>query len=228
MSSSIINILIRSDAFFEKLATEKDVSLKKPLFIILAGVLSSAALGYIAGGPAMKMVSAFLPAGIAAFTEILGIMGALVNALVITLLLWVIFAGIFYVLSGFFKGAGSFRQCLQVTGYGLLPHIIGSLISLIIAFEYIPKVVVPQISSAATQDPQVIQDAMISLMHDPAMTELTQITTLISIVFLLWSANIWIFGIKHARNLTPRDAALSAGIPVIAYVLYLTYNLGVT
>jgi hypothetical protein len=59
------------------------------------------------------------------------------------------------------------------------------------------------------------------------MMVLTQITTLISIVFLLWSANIWIFGIKHARNLTPRDAALIVGIPVVAYVLYLTYKLGV-
>ena len=40
-------------------------------------------------------------------------------------------------------------------------------------------------------------------MHDPAMMELTQITTLISIVFLLWSAHIWIFGIKHAREPLP-------------------------
>ena len=63
-------------------------------------------------------------------------------------------------------------------------------------------------------------------MHDPAMMEFTQIATIISIVFLLWSANIWIFGVKHSRQLTLRNAAicvaapgrdLSSSIPSIAW-----------
>jgi hypothetical protein len=45
---------------------------------------------------------------------------------------------------------------------------------------------------------------------------------------MLWSAHIWIFGMKHARGLSPRDAAICVGVPVVLYVLYLTYNLGVT
>ena len=66
-----------------------------------------------------------------------------------------------------------------------------------------------------------------AFMHDPAMMMLTQITTLVSIVCLLLSAHIWIFGMKHARGLSPRDAAICVGIPIVLYVLYLTYNLGV-
>ncbi|MFA6333826.1 MAG: YIP1 family protein, partial [Methanoregula sp.] len=61
-----------------------------------------------------------------------------------------------------------------------------------------------------------------------AMLELTQITSLIAIVFLLWSANIWICGLQQARKLSPRDAALCVGIPVIAYILYIIYTLGVS
>jgi len=228
MNHLITDILFRSDAFFERIVAEKDASLKKPLVIVLAGALCSAAFGYVYGGPSMKMTIALVPAEMASLMDIIGIVGISISVFIITLLSWLVFTGIFYILSGFFKGAGNFRQCLQITGYGLLPQIFGSLISLVIAFEYIPKVVVPQISSAALQDnPQMLTDAFNTLMHDPAMMELTQITTLISIVFLLWSANIWIFGIKHTRNLTPRDAALSVGIPVVAYVLYLTYKLGV-
>jgi hypothetical protein len=227
MSHIIKDILFRSDAFFEKTVAEKDASLKKPLFIVLAGALCSAVFGYVYGGPSMKMMSALMPAEMAPLMGIIGIAGILITLLITTLLSWLVFTGVFYILSGFFKGTGNFRQCLQITGYGFFPQIFGALLSLIVALVYIPKVIVPQISQAATQDPQMIQDTFKALMHDPAMMELTQITSLISIVFLLWSANVWIFGIKHARNLTPRDAALSVGIPVIAYVLYMTYNLGV-
>jgi hypothetical protein len=227
MSHVITDILFRSDAFFEKTVAEKDASLKKSLFIVLAGAFSSAVFGNVYGGPSMKMMSALVPAEIASLMDIIGIAGILITVLITTLLFWLVFTGVFYILSGFFKGTGSFRQCLRITGYGFFPQIFGALISLIAALVYIPRVIVPQISQAATQDPQMIQDTFKALMHDPAMMELTQVTSLISIVFLLWSANIWIFGIKHARNLTPRDAALSVGIPVIAYVLYITYNLGV-
>ena len=46
----------------------------------------------------------------------------------------------------------------------------------------------------------MIKDASKALMHDPAMMEMTQIISIISIVFLLWSANIWIFGMRNARQ----------------------------
>jgi hypothetical protein len=68
---------------------------------------------------------------------------------------------------------------------------------------------------------------MQAFQHDPAMMELTQITSLISIVFLLWSANIWIFGIQYSRRVTVRNAALCVGIPVIAFIIYTIYKLGV-
>jgi hypothetical protein len=59
------------------------------------------------------------------------------------------------------------------------------------------------------------------------MMELSQITMIISMVFLLWSANIWIFGVQHARKLSPSDAALCAGIPVVLYILYMVYSMAV-
>jgi hypothetical protein len=93
----------------------------------------------------------------------------------------------------------------------------------------LPQVHVTAISTAglsSDQIGQVVKDATTSMMNDPAMAMFIQISTLITIVFLLWSANIWIFGIRHARKLSPRDAALCVGIPVVLYVIFLIYKLG--
>jgi hypothetical protein len=54
---------------------------------------------------------------------------------------------------------------------------------------------------------------------------MTQIISIISIVFLLWSANIWISGMRNARQLSERDSALCVGIPVILYILYSIYTM---
>ncbi|MDD1684091.1 MAG: YIP1 family protein [Methanoregula sp.] len=221
MSPSIIDILIRPDAFFRSTVDKKE-DLKFPLLIVLAGSLVAAAYGYLISGLTARMMSSAMP-GIETIITLSSVLGALMG----TFVFWILWTGVIYVLTIAFKGQGSFKQVLAVVGYGYLPQIFGSVITLIAAIEYIPRITVPTITGAGLQDPVVIQEAMKAFMHDPAMMELTQITTLITIVFLLWSASIWIFGIKYARNLSPQNAALCGGIPVIAYVLYMIYNLGV-
>ncbi len=221
MSPSITDILFRPDAFFGTLTKDKE-SLKIPALIVLAGSIIAAAYGYLIGGLTAKMMASAVP-GIETIITISTIGGALVG----TFIFWILWAGIIYGLTFVFKGEGSFTRMLEVVGYGYLPQILGSIITLIAATQYIPKITVPSLSSAAMQDPVMMEQTLKAFMHDPAMLELTQITTLISIVFLLWSANIWIFGVKHGRRLSPRDSALCVAIPVVLYVIYMIYNLGV-
>ena len=125
-----------------------------------------------------------------------------------------------------FLSNNKYQRPLEFIGYGYLPQVLGSLVTLVLAYEYIPRVVVPKLTQAALNDPAAITNATNALMHDPAMIELTQITTLVSIVFMLWSAHIWIFGIKHARGIPMRDAAICVGLPIVIYILYMIYNLG--
>jgi hypothetical protein len=132
----------------------------------------------------------------------------------------VIIASIFIFLS-----MEKFQRPLEFVGYGYLPQILGALLTIIVALQYLPRVIVPQITSAAAQDPKMIIDATYALMHDTAMQELTQITSVISIVFLLWSANIWIFGMRGARQLSERDSALCVGIPVVVFILYIIFTM---
>jgi hypothetical protein len=221
MKYSLLDILIRPDAFFGTRMTEKE-SLKTPALIVLAGSIIAAANGYLIGGLSARMMASAMP-GLETIITLSAIGGALIG----TFIFWIIWSGIIFALSLAFKGQGSFTRLLQVVGYGYLPQIIGSVITLIVAIQYVPRITVPTLSTAALQDPAIVEQTMTAFMHDPAMLELTQITSLIAIVFLLWSANIWIFGVKHARRLSMRDAAICGAVPVVAYVLYITYTLGV-
>ena len=58
-----------------------------------------------------------------------------------------------------------------------------------------------------------------------ATDPLARIAGIVSILFVIWSANIWIFGMKYARNLSTRNAVLTVGIPVGLYILYILITL---
>lgn len=221
MRTSLIDILIRPDAFFSNAVTEKE-SLKIPALIILTGGIVAAIYGYLMGDLSAKMMADVMPG-----MDVVIYLSAMAGALIGTFIFWLIAAGVFYLISSLFKGQGSFNRVLEFVGYGYLPQIAGSIITLVAAFVYIPRITVPTLTKAALEDPAMIEHVTKAFMHDPAMVELTQITSLVSIVFMLWSAHIWIFGIKHARGLSPRDAAICVGVPIVLYVLFMTYNLGV-
>ena len=194
MKHSLIDILIRPREFFQYAITEKE-SLKIPGLIVFALGIVSAVYAYLIGGLTGKMMAGLIP-GMESIIAVSTILGALLGIFVF----WGIWTGVFYLISSLFKGKGTFKRSLEFTGYGYLPQIFGALLTVIVAIQYIPRVIVPEISTAASQDPQLIQDAVKALMHDPAMMEMTQIISIISIVFLLWSANIWIFGMRNARQ----------------------------
>jgi hypothetical protein len=125
-----------------------------------------------------------------------------------------------------FLSREKFKRPLEFIGYGYLPQIFGAILTMVVALQYLPRIIVPQIAMGVVQEnPQLIQEAVKALMHDPAMMEMTQIISIISIVFLLWSANIWIFGMRNARQLSERDSALCVGIPVVVYILYIIYTM---
>jgi hypothetical protein len=219
MKKSPVNILIHPNAFFQDASVETE-SLKIPGLIVLILGIISAVSAYLVGSLTAKMMAGIIP-GMESIIAISTTLGALFGVF----LFWVIWTGVFYVISSFFKGKGSFKRSLEFVGYGYLPQILGVILNVIVALQYIPRITVPRITSSAAQDPQVIIDATKTLMHDPAMREMIQITSLISIVFLLWSATIWIAAMRNARQLSDRDSALCVGIPVVAYILYIIFTM---
>jgi hypothetical protein len=217
-------ILFSPDAFFRDAMGEEE-NFTIPALIVLAIGILSAAYGYLLGKLTSQIMAAAMP-GIESILLVATILGAIISAFIF----WLCWAGVIYGISALFHGEGSFKRTLEFVGFGFLPQIIGSCITVVAAYVYLPKVSVPYIRTAGVPADQlgvVIQHAVTTMMHDPAMVELTRITALIAVVFLLWSAHIWISGLCTARKLSPRNAAICAGIPVLAYIFYLLYHLGV-
>jgi hypothetical protein len=212
MEATTRDLLLRPDFYFEDLM-KKEVNLKIPLIIILVGGILGAVSAYQVSGLTGQMFSQAMP-GMGGIVTI----GGALAGFVMFFLLWVIYSGIVFALSIAFKGTGSFKRTLEIIGLGSIPQVFGSAVTLLLSFYYLPLVQVPHITSL--QNPAVVQAAVQQLMNDPAMRQLTLVSTAVGILFLLWSANIWIFGVRHARNLTLRHAVITVGIPVAAYVIY--------
>ncbi len=204
----MLNVLTNPDGFFKE-KSSKEVSLKAPFVIVLiAGII-----GVIPVIMMFSKIMAFLPPEALPFMSIGAIIGA-IGGLIGAFLVWLIFAGIFHSISIAFKGEGQFKRVFEFVGYGFIPSIISSIVGLIAIMYALPTM------EFSLENPQLIQQTMLS---NPAM----RMSALIGILLTIWNANIWVFGMKHARNLSTRGALLTVGIPVVVYIMYSIYRLGV-
>lgn len=212
MKATIRDYLSRPDVFFAELMKRKE-SMKIPIIIILIGAVIAAIHGYLIGGLTGEMLSSVMP-GMAVLAGVVAALTSFISFFVI----WLIASGIFYALSLVFNGRGSFTRTLEAVGLGSVPQVIGGAITLLVSLYYIPQIRVPQIISL--QNPDAVQGLVQQLMNDPAMRELTAVSTIIGILFILWSANLWIFGIRHSRSIPLRHAVITVGVPVAAFISY--------
>jgi hypothetical protein len=210
MAGTALQVLFNPKGFFTEWMHQEE-SLKVPgLIVLVVGII-----GAISAAIVSNLTIAVLPAEAQAYGSVILVFSALA-AILSAFVMWVIITVVFYVISIVFKGEGSFRRTLSFVGYGYLPQVFGGIIAAIFYYLWITTVQIPTIT-----DPYQLADAITSLLRDP----LLQTAGIVSILFMVWSANIWIFGIRYARNLSSRDAALTVGIPVALYILYTLINL---
>ncbi len=76
-------------------------------------------------------------------------------------------------------------------------------------------------------DPAAAEEAVEAFMNQPVMADFTLLQTFLSVVFMIWAANIWYYGIRHARKLTARDAGITVIIPVALYLIVVLASYGV-
>jgi hypothetical protein len=208
---SLVTLVTNPRAFFEALEN-RPASLRVPALIVFVLGVIVAITGYQLSA---VVVQALDVPGMEGLGGVMGAIGA-ISALIVTLLFWVIYTAIFYTISMAFNGRGDFNRLLAYVGYGHLPQIIGGIISAVLTWSYLSNLRVPSLS-----DPQAIAEWTQSLMQDPTM----RLSAAVGILFLLWSANLWIFGVRTGRKLSTRDAAITVGVPVLLSVLYTAYTL---
>ena len=217
MMQKITDVILCPDTFFaEKMQSAEEI--RFPLIIVVITGVIGAITGYMMGELTARMF-----AGVGAGMGEIVLVSSFAGAFFGVILMWVIGTAILYLLSMAFKGNGSFKRTLEFVGWGFIPQVFSAIIGLLVALYYLPMVQVPVLRSF--QDPAVMQSAINHLMNDPSMLQYRQISSIISIIFILWSASIWIFGIKHARKLSTKNAAIVVLVPVIIYIISIVYTI---
>ena len=212
----MLEVLTNPNKFFET-RKKGEESLKLPVFIVLISGIIGGISTFLSSSIMMEAMAKTLPPEAQGFMSFMPI-GTAIGAVIFSFIIWLIVAAVFFGISCIFKGEGNFKRTLEFVGYGYIPTIIGGLISLVLVYNFITTVQIPAIT---TTDPTKIKEVIAPLMKSPMM----MLSSAVGMLFMLWSANIWVFGLKHARNLSTRNALITVAIPVAAYILYSVYRM---
>ena len=189
------------------------------LIVLLSGAVGGVS-AFLMTSKTMEILGEMMrmPAGAGGvFTSVMAFV-SVIGAIVFSLLFWLIITAIFYGISAIFGGEGSFKRTLEFVGYGYIPTIFAGIIGAALTYHLVSSLTLPHIPAGAEpmEVSRIVQAWAQGLKRHP----LSMLSSAVSILFTLWSANIWIFAVKHARGLTTRNALLTVGIPVGAYIAY--------
>ena len=201
---SVKEILITPGHFFEKKCRE-EATLKVPVLIVLITAVIGGISGYIISGKTVEAMGS----GLEGYAFIASLFGFAI-AFVSTFIYWIVWAIAFMIMIYILKGKATFKQLAEVTGYGFIPQIFGGIISTAILMTSIQNLVIP-----ATTSTQEIEAAIKAFSTSaPMMT-----ASFVSIIFTIWSANIWLFGIKESSGLEFKKAAICVGVPLVIFII---------
>lgn len=204
------DILITPEHFFSELC-KKEISLRVPLLIILIIGFLSAISTFIVTEKTMAM----MPSDMEGLGFVISSFSSFA-ALIISFIYWIVWAIAFLIMIYIMKGEASFKRIAEITAYGFIPQIFGGIISMAVMATSLSDLVIP-----ATSNIEEIEAAMKALSTSPPMMAVM----FISIIFVLWSANIWIFGVKESSKLEFKKAAICVGVPVLIYILLTSSSL---
>ncbi len=213
----ILKILFEPNKFFSE-ENERESGIKMPfLIVLLNGILLMATTFLVMDVtlPAMGL-EGMLPADTITFMILFSSMVSLIMIFVI----WLILTGVFYLISCFFDSEGGFKKTFKFVGYGFLPMIFASIISFISTFAMLPAM--KNAIQMARGDPVLMETLMMEAMQgDPIVI----LSSVIGIVFTVWSVYIWIFAIRYARGVSLKNSMIIVGVPSAIYVIYSMYSL---
>ena len=213
--TNILSVLTNPDKFFEE-KLKDEVSLKEPFFIFVIIAAISFILAILSYLSSEKMIES-LPQDMlpfASFMRLFMLLGA-VFAIIIPFVMWLACTGIFYVITFLFDGVGEFKRALEFVGYGFIPVLFSEVIQGGINAYMLQTYQFP--TEFPMDNPEMFQEYMMSNMGSPT---LLVVPILASVIFTLWSAYIWIYGMKHSRSLSRTNAIITVGLPVGIYIGY--------
>jgi hypothetical protein len=198
--TSLINVLIAPNRFFEALGAGRE-RIGLPALIVLVSALLAGAAGYLVASSVAIDVTDIDPATM----QMIAGAGIALVAVVMTLFAWAIGSLIIHGIVKLLGGTGSFRSTLSTVGYANLPQVFTGLLTVAVVLIYHPD-----ITAIAAAGPAALG----------AMAPAMAVTVIISLVALVWSVVIEAYGLVHAHDL-PLGKALIAPVAmaIISMVL---------
>lgn len=208
MVSGPKDLLADPDRFFRDVSD--DHSLRGPaLVVVLLGLVSA-----VGGIPIAEVTADLLPpeaSAFAGFTYAATVVGGFLGAFVV----WLVYAVVFHFVSSLaFEGDGPFSRTLAVAGWGLAPAVPVGIVSGFLTYLTLRNMGVPSGSDGGMA-------FFVQMQNDPYFIA----ASVLGIIGLLWQAYIWTYGVKHARGVDLRDAAITVAIPAGIALVWRLYNL---
>lgn len=198
MLSTLTTLLTDPAQFF---ADRDDLGLMGPLAVV-GGIV---ALGVLAALVGSLLTSQLISTRMAQTPRQSLLVGgfsfvfAAVGRIVGPVLWWLLFAGLFYLLTELFDGAGDFDQVLAVTAWGLVPRLLTIGLSLLLA---------------------LVGLGLLTTGMGPGIVRvLSGVGSLVGAATTLWSGYIWGHGLADVRGVTVREGYLAVAPVVVLGVL---------
>jgi hypothetical protein len=192
----IRDLLLRPDTFFRTVSEGPDTLFAPVLWlfagtiVLSLGVMAAVALHFFTSGIANVLFLTLV---------------ALVLMTFSTVLAWIASSGVAYLISHLFHGSGSFRKTLQNTGYGLAPGLVLYGLVLLLGTLALAALQVPVVPVG----PPAPGNQMLSLIGRAGV-----------LIASLWVFVLMTYGLRHTRNISFRQAVVSAGVPVLLFLVF--------
>lgn len=191
------DLFIDPDAFFKRQSAAPNIAVPVAI-VLIAGVAINLNTVFVL--PSLMRTISGQSENIARVVTLIGAIGSTLGIFV----LWFIYAGSFYVISGYFDGEGNFRTLFFLIGWGFLPLILQGAFGAVMFHYTLQHVAVPE-------DPSKLEPFMQGLRSRPPIL----ISSVTRILCLVWQALLWTFAVCYSRDLTIRESIATVSVPVI-------------
>jgi len=199
---SIVTLLTDPNRFFA--ALEDDWGYASPAGVVTVTALVSAAGAYVVMSQLLGSLGGDVQ-GVGGIAVGAAVFGGFVGAYVV----WGVASVVFFLVSVVFDGEGSLGKTAAFVGWGFVPRVVGNVVGLALSALALRDVTPPS-------DVSQYQAFARQFQHRPLVVA----SSVVGVVFLLYSGFVWTFALKHARDLSTRGAALTVFVPVGIYALY--------
>lgn len=195
MLSALQNALTKPGTFFEREAD--DPRLLAPALVVAAVALVS----LVSSVPVLQAVSRSVGAGARPFVLVGLLVGSLVG-MVVPFVVWLLYSLVFYGISALFDGDGEFRDLFALVGWGFAPSVVSGVVGAVVTFVLV--------SNGDFSDPQAARQ----MAQASASSPLALLNRGVDIAMTLWSAWVWTYAVRAARDVELREAAITVGVVV--------------